>query len=151
MSSPSPFSPAPDDPEHDPVWQLLDRSRVITPSPTFARTVTAAVQSANPPGSSQRPRLISRLIAFPRPAIAAAALIVGIAALTWLSIDHRNPEVAQPARPDILPNPQAIADDSESLVQSIAAEIAMLDDAEQLLDPQDDLDLEETDVDHILF
>ena len=156
MARPSPSPPTPEDPEHDPVWRLLDRSRTITPSPTFSRSVLTAIHAA--PASPQTPHSpLARLAAIPRHFWAAAAIFLAVATLTWLgfarSPGHPQAPTAQsaPARHQPAPASPVAPDESEFLVQSLAAEIAMLDAADQLLDPQDNLDLDESDVDLILF
>lgn len=152
MSHPPPHDlPEPDDDSRDPVWGVLQRAREVTPSPHFTRRVMAAMH-AETAARHRRWDWLQRLLSPSlRPAVALATLILMIAGAWFVrsfnqnlpAIAHRSvPEAATPAPTD---------DDSEALVQAFATDLALLDEVDQLLDPEDGLDLEEEDVGRLLF
>lgn len=144
-------APGPDEETADPVWALLDRARRVTPRTDFSQRVLNTVRSRHP----ERPHfwswLQSALAPAPRLAFAAitcALLAAGIWALRP-GEPHRNPLVQQPGLAPVAVDP---ADqESDHLIQSLAAELALLDDADHLLAPEDGLDLEVEDVGMLLF
>jgi len=152
MSHPAdPGAPRPDEETSDPVWALLDRARRVTPSPGFSHRVLNTVRSGRP----ERPHPWSWLRAAfspaPRLAFAAAALAL-LAAGIWAlrSREPHNQSLVHQAGP--APTAAESADqESEHLIQTLAAEFALLEDADHLLAPEDGLDLEMEDVGLLLF
>lgn len=148
---PHPSAPDPDDDAGDPVWSLLKRSREVTPSPHFARRVLAAVH-AEQAARHTRWRWLHHLFSPSlRPAVALAALALLVAG-GWFLRSFSQPHGDYADRPSPRPaTAEPTDDDSEALVQAIATELALLDDVDHLLDPQDGLDLVEDDVERLLF
>jgi hypothetical protein len=132
------------------VWALLDRARRVTPRPGFSQRVLNTVRCRRP----ERPPLWSRLQAVlapaPRLAFAMAACALLFAGIWALRPGELHLPLVQ--QPDLSPVAVEPADqESDHLIQTLAAELALLEDADHLLAPEDGLDLEVEDVGMLLF
>jgi len=146
---PLPDAPGPDEDAHDPVWALLGRARDVPPSPHFSRRVLAAVRTGTAARDARWQWLRDLWSPALRPVWATAVLALLLAG-TW----HLRPAHSGPAPLAAHPAPAAApADDdgSEEMVETLASELALLEEVDTLLDPEDGLDLEDDDVGRLLF
>jgi hypothetical protein len=150
---PLPDAPGPDEDAHDPVWALLARARDVPPSPHFSRRVLAAVRTGQAARDARWQWLRDLWSPALRPVRATAVLALLFAGAWHLrsSQSGRTSLAAHPA-PAAAPAAASADDDgSEEMVETLASELALLEEVDTLLDPEDGLDLEEDDVGRLLF
>lgn len=150
MAHPPPTdSEGPDDSSRDPLWALLDRSRKVPPAPDFSRRVMAVVQAEHTARQARWAWLHRLLAPSLRPALAMTAVALLLAG-AWQFRSHPSqdrPNTTHSSPPATAPND----DSTEEIVQALASDLALLEDVDHLLDPEDGLDLDEEDVRRLLF
>lgn len=114
----------------------------------------AAVQAENTARHSRWAWLRQLLAPSLRPALAMTAVALLLAG-TWVFQSHHSPDRTATTLPaTTLPAAATTApkdDSAEEIVQALASDLALLEDVDHLLDPEDGLDLEEEDVHRLLF
>lgn len=144
MNPPAPHDPESPDEARDPAWALLDRARRVKVSPHFSRHVLSAVRAGRDARDARWAWLRHFLAPAARPALAMAALTV-LAGGLWLLRPSGPSPLARPAPPALA------AAEAAEIVDALTTELALLEDVDSLLAPEDGLDLEEEDVGRLLF
>lgn len=137
-------SPDPDE-KNDPVWKLLDHARPLSAPPRFTADVMRALRAEHA-ATARRPAWWRALFSPALRPAWAAAVLAGIAGSLWLARPSGQSLIAQPSAP-----PAAPVEASEDVLGFIEADLAMLDEIDSLLTPQDAHELSDADVALLLF
>lgn len=149
MSHPPPNEPPePDEPSRDALWALLNRARKVPASPDFTHRVMAAVHAEQTARHTRWAWLHQLFAPSLRPALAGAAVALLLAG-AWMFQSHHSPDRTATTLPAAATAPND--DSAEEIVQALASDLALLEDVDHLLDPEDGLDLDEEDVRRLLF
>jgi len=162
--SEAPASPACDAESTDAVWMVLGRARAIRVDPSFSQRVIMTVRAEREAPAARwawvhrfavqpvKRRPLAWTAATASTAAAAAALVLLMGDRQLLRGLSTAPPIPRPAASQlaIAPAPAASVEAGE-IMETLIAELALLDEAERLLEPEDALTLEESDVRQLLF
>ena len=150
-------APACDTESTDAAWVVLGRARAIRVDASFSQRVMMTVR-AEREAPAERWAWIHRLAVQPvkrQPlawTAAAAALILLMGDRQQLRGLATAPPIPRPAASQLAAAPAlAASDEAGEIMETLIAELALLDEAERLLEPDDALNLKESDVRQLLF
>jgi hypothetical protein len=134
----------PDD--RDPVWSLLARARDTKVSPHFSRNVVRAARQSQGPESGLHGWL--HAVFAPRWRLAAAVATVSL--IIGLAIRHQWPNEAPVTGIDATRAPME-AEATDELGDQLMSELAMLDEIDHLLEATDAGELDDVQIEWLLF